>query len=182
MTTSESAAGKLPSRNGSPTKGAIALAAKELCDAIQQYSMSQAEIWRLIPTLAKSADGKLGWSDQLKQAHTYKIWDIESRKRIAVDLRTGRLIKWVAFSKAEDAPQDEVFYLASRLDLLDARTIACALRKEACQSIAHTTKKNPPPIIGEGYCDWCGDAKTDLQQFQDSAKVCRSCRNPLPKQ
>lgn len=111
--------------------------ARELAAQIREICASQIELWRKIPVLALEANGRTGFSGDLKRAYTHGAWNLvpgTGWPMICVDLGTGRLLfRFRPGSSTGDrlAHDKEIIGLAFELEKIDAGAIATRLRKQA---------------------------------------------------
>jgi hypothetical protein len=94
----------------------------EVISLIRDLSKSQVELWRKVPALALEANGKSGYSADLKLAYAKRLWTLNSNNhygelQLFVDLDTGELVDY----KRNPSKRDAVIKLAFSLDQIDAQ-------------------------------------------------------------
>jgi len=114
-------------------KSQIRLLARVMVQRIREYSESQVELWRQVPSWALEADGRSGYSDQYARAYRNKLWAINSSVGLGqrgytvyVDLFNGALVE-VGEGRTCSAKDDRLLFLALHLDELDAQKVIDSL-------------------------------------------------------
>ncbi|MDD4877969.1 MAG: hypothetical protein PHO02_02950 [Candidatus Nanoarchaeia archaeon] len=110
--------------------------ADALIEGIKEYSESQMDTWREIPSLALEADGRTGFSDSLALAYYDGYWRIESSigrqgyYSVFVELETGSLVKEPSI-KSSTPEKSGLLRLIAHLNELNAAEIKKCLKKSA---------------------------------------------------
>lgn len=111
--------------------------AEQLAREIRAYSESQVHLWQLVPNLALEADGRTGFSEYFIPCIEDGFWQITTgagHVLLSVDCATGRLAHYYASrhqQKLVDARDDDVLWLATRMDEIDAAGIIGRLSAKA---------------------------------------------------
>lgn len=123
----------------------IAHARTDLAGDIRDLARNQIHLWRLVPDLAQTADGRTGFSEKYRVAYQQKAWtlDLPAPYRnisLCVACETGVILEYVRQVHGELCfrPTDhiKVCVLAGHLKLLDAAAVVERLAHEANQPIS----------------------------------------------
>jgi hypothetical protein len=107
--------------------------AKELITELRRHSVAQKELWRLVPALALTADGRSGgWSDSYSRAYYHGYWALEAAGssggyQAYVDLASGRIVN--PYHPTQPAADEALLPLLLRPGDLDAQALVNQLRK-----------------------------------------------------
>lgn len=103
----------------------ICLAVADLVSIVREHSQSQREQWQRIPYLALQADGRSGYSDNLRRAYVNKMWALGC----STDTCGYHVIP--TGGKPRQATVEQVLVVAAHPEEIDAQRIIRWLEEEA---------------------------------------------------